>query len=489
MMSVMRMSFAAFLLMPAVVCADAGFEGLTKAVPDGANTVLAIDVDRILTTDMARTNGWGNPENGDNRPTYLPPEAAKVIVAAQVDPMNRFQQAWEVAVISLKEPLPMRLIAKAEGGYTDTINGKTAAWTPSDAYFIELNESTLGLVHPANKQAVSRWIDDQEQGTLELSSYLQAAVTEVATGPQFMLALDTTDAIPAHRVHERLTESEVITKNKLDLDQMTTLFSSLRGVKMGITISDKAQASARVEFGMSVPFNAEVGKAFVLGALTNLEAEIPGIDGWDFRIDHDAIVADGELSVPGLRRILSLLEIPSTKFSSLKGEDTESEGSPDEIAKKSLAYYKSVTKLVEDLQGHSKSSRGDNFWFDRYAKKIDRLPILDVDPDLLDFGQKTAETLRVMSGARKSANISAGVSRTNIAASSDDYRGDGYSRYNYNYRGSGYNNARSQQKSQNAANKRFQATATNRKIEGFRLIENAAYELRRTMTERYGIEF
>jgi len=485
--------FAALLLMPSGVHADAEFEGLAKLVPDGANTILAIDVDRILETEMARTNGWGRPENAGNRPTYLPPEASKVIVAAQVDPLNRFRQSWEAALIGLKEQIPMRLVAKAEGGYTDTINGKTAAWTPSNAYFIELDEATLGVVSPANKQAVSRWIDDQNKGGSELASYLEYAVNDVATGPQFMLALDAADSIPVHRLHERLTESEVVAANKLNVEQMITLFSTLRGLKLGITISDKAMASARVEFGVTVPFDADIGKAFVLAAMTNMEAEIPGIEEWSFSIDHDAIVAEGELSVAGLRRVLSLLEMPTTKFSSLQDEETDSEGSADNIAKKTLAYYKSITGLIEDLRGHSKSSRGDNFWFDRYARKIERLPILHVDADMLDFGQNTAETLRVMSGARKSANISAGVSRTNIAAS-----GGGYNNYDYRYGGYGYrrnsgrgygSRARGEQRAQNAANKRFQATATNKKNEGFRLIENASYELRRTMTERYGIEF
>jgi len=350
MMSMFRLMFAALLLMPSGVHADAEFEGLAKLVPDGANTILAIDVDRILETEMARTNGWGRPENAGNRPTYLPPEASKVIVAAQVDPLNRFRQSWEAALIGLKEQIPMRLVAKAEGGYTDTINGKTAAWTPSNAYFIELDEATLGVVSPANKQAVSRWIDDQNKGGSELASYLEYAVNDVATGPQFMLALDAADSIPVHRLHERLTESEVVAANKLNVEQMITLFSTLRGLKLGITISDKAMASARVEFGVTVPFDADIGKAFVLAAMTNMEAEIPGIEEWSFSIDHDAIVAEGELSVAGLRRVLSLLEMPTTKFSSLQDEETDSEGSADNIAKKTLAYYKSITGLIEDLR-------------------------------------------------------------------------------------------------------------------------------------------
>lgn len=494
-----RVCIPAIFLLSQVVGGASEFDDLAKALPVGANTVLLIDADRILSTEMAKANGWGDTEKAADRPLYLPAEAEKVIVAAQVDPMNRFSQSWEAAVISLNESMPMRLIAKAEGGYTDTINGKQAAWTPSDSYFIQLDDDTLGLMHPANKQAAARWIDGQQKAGSTLSSYLQEAVDGMALGPHFVLALDTKDAIPAHRIHQKLTESEtgLVAKHKLDLDTTVELFTSLQGVTLDITLSDKAQAEARIQFERTVMFGADVAKEFVLSSLTSLGADIPGVDAWTFRVEHESIIAEGELPLPGLRRILSMVEIPTTKFSSLKDENTETEGSAEEIASKSLAYYQSATKLIEDLERHSKSSSGDNYWFDRYAKKIERLPILHVDADLLNFGQKTAETLRVMSGARKSANLSAGVSQANIGASSGDgYSGSyrsGYGRYGNYYRGSGYasssSRASAQQRSQNAANKRFQRTATSKKIEGFRLINDASYELRRKMTERYDIEF
>ena len=178
--------------------------------------------------------------------------------------------------------------------------------------------------------------------------------------------------------------------------------------------------------------------------------------------------------------------IPSTKFSSLKEQNTD-EASGDDMAQNSLAYFKSITKLTDDLEKNSKSSRGDNYWMDRYAQKIDRLPILHVDPELLDFGQKTVETLRLMSGARKNANMSAGVRSSNIVSS-----GGSYNSYSYGYGNSGYYNGRANARatlsSVNTAKLEERAGASSKKIEGFRLIKNATSEMRRKMTERYNIE-
>ncbi|MCP4787931.1 MAG: hypothetical protein GY903_34430 [Fuerstiella sp.] len=391
--------------------------------------------------------------------------------------------------MGLKESLPMRLIAKAEGGYTDTIQGMEAAWVPSDAYFVEIAPKTMGLMHPANRQAVSRWAETQKtRATSPLSDYLLGAVSAVKTGPQIVLALDVQNSVQPHRVHQSLSQSEVVQKQKLDVDEITAVITSMKGLKLRVTITDKARGSLQVDFGKPVTFNERAAKGLLLGALTNLQTELPGVEDWDVKVSGNTILCSGDTEPDALRRILSMLEIPTTKFSSLKEQDTN-EATGDVMARNSLAYFKSITKLTDDLEKNSKSSRGDNYWMDRYAQKIDRLPILHVDPDLLDFGQKTVETLRVMSGARKSANMSSGVRQSNIVSSG----GGGYDGYNNGYRNSGYYNgranARSTMSAMNTAKLEEAAGASSTKIEGFRRINNATSEMRRLMTERYNIEF
>ena len=53
--------------------------------------------------------------------------------------------------MNLTEPLSMRSIARAEGGYLDKIGGVDCAWTPSDPYFVALEAKQLGVVFPANR--------------------------------------------------------------------------------------------------------------------------------------------------------------------------------------------------------------------------------------------------------------------------------------------------------------------------------------------------
>ena len=468
------------------------FDGLARKLPAGTNVLLAIDVEKVLSAPMAVQNNWGNRADDGSRPVYLPQEADKVLVAAQVDPARGFLRAWEAAVMGLKESLPMRLIAKAEGGYTETIQGMKAAWVPSDAYFFEIEPKTMGLMHPANRQAVSRWAASQKSRvTSPVSDYLLGAVSAVKVGPQIVLALDTQDVVQAHRMHQSLSQSEVVRKQKLNVDEITSVMTSMRGLKLRVTITDVARGSLQVDFDKPVTFNDRAAKGLLLGALTNLQAELPGVEDWDVKVSGNTILCSGDTEPDALRRILSMLEIPSTKFSSLKEQDTD-EATGDVMAQNSLAYFKSITKLTADLEKNSKSSRGDNYWMDRYAQKIDRLPILHVDPDLLDFGQKTVETLRLMSGARKNANMSAGIRSSNIVSSGGGGYG-GYGGYNYGYGNSGYYNgranARATMSAANTAKLEERAGASSTKIEGFRLIDNATSEMRRKMTERYNLEF
>ena len=487
MLKIILGSMACLSLVTTTFATD--FDELAGKVPDGANVLLVIDSDRVLASEMAIQNNWGGRVNDGNRPFYLPQEADKVLVAAQVDPVRDFARAWEVAVMGLKETLPMRLVAKAEGGYTDTIHGLNAAWVPSDAYFLEVNPEIMGLMHPANRQAVSRWAERQQNGTeTQVSPFLLAGIEAAEAGPQIVLAIDLQDAAQPHRLQQRLSESDVATKAKLNMNELVDVLSSIKGIVFKITLTDKATSEVQIDFGKDINFNESIAREMTLGALKRLGAELPGVDKWKFTVSGSSVMCRGLLDSDGLRRVLSFVEIPSTKFSSLKGQDTE-KSSEEDMAENSLAYFQTITKMLEDLKKNSGSYSGDSRWFDRYADRIDRLPILHVDPELLDFGQNTAQTLRVMSGARKDANMRSGVRQTNMMASSGGYNG-----YNYSYGGSGYSgntrtNVRSTITSANAVKTQEIAGASATKIEGFRLIDNATLEIRRTMTERYNREF
>ena len=172
--------------------AETPFDNLLRRVPSGANAVMVIDVTAVHSSPLAVREGWKDQHEAEyvKRPLILPPEAERMILAAQMDASQNLRQDWELAVMTLTEDFSMRAAARAEGGYVDEIDGKPAAWTPSDAYFVSLEPKVLGIMHPANRQAVNRWVassDDNRQ--VLVSSYLSSAAALVTKQTPIVMAL------------------------------------------------------------------------------------------------------------------------------------------------------------------------------------------------------------------------------------------------------------------------------------------------------------
>ena len=475
------LSLASILILSAT-CMASEFDELVQYIPRGANGVMAIDVAKTLDSPLAKKNGWDKKfsDGRADRPLHLPPEADKVLAVAQFDIVRDLRRNWDVALFGLTESIPLKFVARAEGGYMDSVEGVDAAWIPSDAYVLTAGENALLMQAPANRQAVGRWLSSHKSGkTSEMSEYLGLAVATVKRTPHIVMALDTTNALQSHRIEQRFKDSKFLKKHSLELEQVTELVTGLRGILLEISFTDKASATARIDFSQSVPFNGTVAKDFVLGALDARQMSLPGVESWNCTIADKSIVLYGDLTMDSLRRLLSLMEPPSTKFSSLKDANVE-EATGDDMAKNSLAYFQSTQALMKDLRQKAGSHNSDAYWIDRYTTKIDHLPILHVDDDLLEYGQNLSETLRVMSGSRKAARLEGGSAARNELSSG----GSGYGYGNYSY-----SSPSSRAMSARNAIANSEASGSSTKIQGWNLIDNATAEVRREMTKRYDVEF
>ncbi len=462
------------------------FPTLVAKVPGSANAIMVIDADAILASGIAKKNHWEKrfADGSADRPLYLPPEADKVVVAAQFDIVRGFARTWEVALMGMKEPFSMSLVARAEGGSTDTISGVNVAWLPSDAYFVEVDAQTLGLMAPADRQALARWANNARKPVSgQISPYLKSASGLVSKGTQAVLAIDTADAIQLHRVRARLEQSELA--KSLDVEATAQLISQMKGIVLQMRFADKVLADARIDFAAPVMLSETAAKSLVLHAMDSMGMSLPGTEDWKCSVTGNTITMSGELVPESLRRVFSLMELPSTKFSSLKDQPVE-ESSQDDTAKLSLKYFHSVDTLVTDLKERTKSSNSsDSYWVGRYATKIDRLPILNVDDDLLNYGEKLSETLHIMSGSRRMSNLQGDINargERSTGGFSGSVDGYGYSAYNYT-------SPRAAETAAQNATANATAAGTSVKIQGWNLIEEATQEIRRSMTKRYSIEF
>ncbi|MFI4851650.1 MAG: hypothetical protein ACIAZJ_21235 [Gimesia chilikensis] len=461
---------------------EAQFEDLLNRIPANANSIVLIDVSRMHASTLARKEGWLKKHEAAyvERPIYLPPEAAKIVVAAQLNFADSLDQNWELAVMDMQEPIPMRSIARAEGGYVDSINGLHAAWAPSDAYFVRLSTSVMGVMHPANRQAVSRWADFGRKNTnLVISSYLNQATKVVrANGPQIAMAIDLKDIVLPHKREEYLKHSKVLNGKEQSAERLAEFLDGIQGATFSVEVGSQAVGELRIDFNSDTAILSQSAKPMVLEIVDELGIHLDDLEKWKVELKGKSIILSGTLSSDGMRRVFSILEIPSTKFSELKDEIVTVD-SPDNVAQASLTYFKSVSVLTDDLRKYLRSNRDNHsIYSERYARKIDRLPILNVDEDLLTWGSKVAETLRGVALAKRAAGVRTGVRNAGV-----------YGNYSYSYDGNNYYGVRSNSSVRFQNRTEEQAQATGVRFNSWKEIEDSTAEIRREMTKRYQIEF
>ncbi len=485
-----------FFLMIALVTAPtsvawaAPFDELLTRVPESANTLVLIDVATTLKAPVAEEQGWGKKLELAyvERPIFLPPEANKLVMAALLRSNDDFSRLWELAVMELSEPMSMRSIARSEGGYVDQINGIVSAWTPSDAYFVSLSENILGVMFPAERQFVSHWVDFTQKNTEnQLSDYLKTAAMLANNKVPILLAIDLQDVVSPHEVAARLQESQLIKKTGISTEKVAAIFSSLQGAILRVAVGKDVQGQLRIDFAEPVAPIKSIAKELVLKTLDNLGAPINDLADWKVEIEEKAITMRGPLSKDSQRRVFSIVEIPSTKFSTLKdadaGPEMSKQISESKIRETSLTYFRSVQVLFKDLRRDMRGNKAVAAVMERYARKIDRMPILNVDNELLDYGSNVATALRSVALSKRQGGIQAGVGTAGMGYSS--YSAGYYGNNDYTHKTGAVRSAADR----TAIKARALAASRNARVEGKKLIEDSTAAIRRQMTQKYGVEF
>ncbi|HEX6987750.1 MAG TPA: hypothetical protein VF170_20385, partial [Planctomycetaceae bacterium] len=420
-----------------------GFSPLFRYVPEGANAALFIDADALQKTPFAKEQGWFEKRGDSGRPLYIPSEAQRIIVASRVDPAGRLAPQWEVALLRLSSPVDAAAAARAEGGYVDQLAGREVVWTPSEAYLIPFEPQTLGQYSPGDRQAAARWVTavaPPARPTGGLTDYLKTASASAGPKAPVVMAFDLADAFPPHDMRSAVMSSQDLKVDDARRKAIADALVSIKGVTILLEVDDAAHATARFDFGGKVDAFRGLEKEILTAVLEAAGAALPNADGWHVHSVGNAVTARGDMTSSGLRRLLSLIEVPTTKFSSL----ADAKPAPDEkqvAAEASRQYFRTVTSLLDDLRESLGDTKGNEaLYMERYAKKIDRLPILNVDDELLAWGGSVAETLRGGSLSVRGAGLRTGVRQASM-----------YGAYQYSYDGYGYYGAQTTESARSQA--------------------------------------
>jgi hypothetical protein len=488
-----------FFAVPYVPAAEPGpYDDLLQWIPEKANVLLLMDIYELHKSPLGKQEDWAKKHTRTSLGSFgsLSPNMTKVVMAAQLNP-STLHYDWEAGVFQLDQGIKVKDLSQVVSGTLDSVGGKPIVLSPRNAYFVQFKDWVIGMMRPANRQAMAQWVRfARPTGRVVLSPYLTQAQETAGNDPrpQIVTAVDLSDVMDPEGLRNRLKKSN--TCKDIDIQEATKLFTGLKGVTLTIKVVDTIQGELHVDFSDRPDILKSVAKPLLLDAVDSMGMAIEDLDNWAAKVEGKSIVLSGSLTERGARMMLCpLLHPPAT--ATIVNEQSESSGllKSQSEASASQRYFNSVRTMLDDLQQQKvKTYKQQSYWYYQFAGKIDELPILNVDPDLMKYGSSVSTTLRGLSNLSTNVNVAQEGIRMNMGETlvsvppSGYYYGNGYG-WGYGWGSPGYTTSVNNYglgsnmiaKSAGAANAIVAQTWQN--------IEQATSQIRQQMTQKYQVEF
>ena len=475
----MRQAIACSLFVVAVAgfgesISGAEFPALLKRVPGDSNVLVLVDADRLFASPMAQELGWKKKltQDASQRPLLLPPSAHKLIRAMSIDIPTQ-QTTFEITLLEASKGVTLSTIAQKHQGYLEKIANVETAWLPQGAYGVKLGNDLFGFMFPANRQQLSRWLRERSG---QVSPYLLESTREMkARGPQLVVAIDLEDAIDSVDLDARLEPFASLGNPNPDIKAVKSVIESIRGARLAVTFDKEASGRLIVDFELDAAPLGPIARELILEVLSNRGLLFDESEEWKAAIEKKQLTFGGKLGDSGLMRLSSLLELPTDLI-----DDQEAETDADNpMLYATQAHYKAVQALLDDLFGKKKQSFGQYAqWAEQYAKKIDRLPLVNVDKDMQQYSARVSELLRDGAVAFKGVGIRSAGRQSQVWTS-------GYVTYGY-YGWRNYNASGEQKRSIRGEERARGATDA---AQMKQMIDEESGAIRKVMADRYKVNF
>jgi hypothetical protein len=486
------MVLAAFVMANPLVAGP--FDKLLNRVPDYANAIVLINVKGLHQCRLGMKEDWAKKHEDDYRAdvVHIPPTVDRVLLATQLNP-GALADSSVIAVADLSEPVNMERVARKEDGSLDQVAGKRVVLSRRDAYFVEFSPQSVGTMRPANRQELTRWLKfAQKNARPAVSSYLRDAVENPDAPYQVLMAVDLTDFFDPQNVKRCLALSRVMSAKRDYADTMAKTIMGLKGMRLTIQVDNAIRGKLTFDFAEPALVVADLVKPLFLEWLGEKSASIDDLEAWTAHPEGKSIVLEGKLSKVGAKQILSLIPAPMPRVESAGAPGSDSEGA-DPKAVASKRYFKAISSLLDEARAMLGDKRASfhkiAFWHEKYSKEIDELPMLNVDPDLLTYGQKMSSMLRALAQSLRGVDISTAVlQKYKTSATVVD---GGYAYYGGYYGGyyppAVYDTNNYAQIKSVQDQMAFQGVQARDQV--WRMIDDSTVAIRRQMVEKYKIEF
>lgn len=480
-------SLTLFVVIAAAVspaAAQTGFKDLLPRMPEDANALVLIHARRLRESDFARDFAAKTLRGATQANQYVVPrdEIERLVLAAEFT--DQLTPVWETSVIETNQTLSLAAMAAQGSGQKASLADLDALKLNTNSYLVQFAPKLYGAYVPANRQKATRWVERAEAAKeVRLTSYLsKIAEYPETTGTEVMLALDLAGMIDVNRVRNSLAKSETLkNRSQVNKESLAHIIASIEGVALGVKATDTLNGKLRVDFGTDPGIMAEFAKPLLLEKLGDLGLMIEDFESWEGSIRGNTFYLGGDLSPTGLRRVLSLIDPPSIPALPPQPKDMPSASELDPMALPSQRYFREITALLDEMSDRSNLKYAKQFsWYDKHARKISQLSMVNVDPDLMNYGLATATALRSMAFNLRNQAAEASQYSNNRTTTWNAY-GDWWNGYFVTYD--------TQPAEREKAEKMAKMYGTMSYAETVQNVGNMTAQMRAKMVERYKIDF
>ena len=387
---------------------------LLPMVPEGANTIAVLRVKDLTGSPRGLRENWAEKHEQEflDGTLTIPPWVTSIVRTSYFRPGMQGGE-WSSILLPLPEAANLDQIAEREKVEIQQISGHAAVLSPRrNGYFVMLKGASegpgriLGGLTPATRQEVSRWIQEIQQGDAGVSDYLSKAAS--TPDAQLVMAIDLHELLDPIHIRYRLEGSPVVKEHPGTRAALTIDLQSLTGAKLAVRVGEETSALITVDFARAPGEEGKLIKPLLVELLNDMGAPLDELPDAKVGVVGQSVLMEMPLSDTSLRRILSLITAPPTHAGTGRSVAATTQPSPptpnnsrarEVTVPASKRYFKTIDRCINDLHRAYSSGKAYNNtaqWHDNFARRIEEIPPVGVDPELLKFGQRMADDLRAL---------------------------------------------------------------------------------------------
>ena len=447
-------------------------------LPSDVNAVARINVSDLYKSPVATKENWfkKSTEAFVQQELFVPPGTQQIVMGAELDLSRGLEATRKYSIIVPDKEMTLQRLTGWLPGTLEKVDGKTVGNFGKDGYVADSGDGSWLTSSGSNRQTVVRWLKNGPgKSANQISPYLKSALESQGTTAQAILAIDLKDNFSESKLVGQLRETDWF-KSEADITTVAQALESAEGITISLIFDEARTGKVSIEFGKDAGVLSPVLEKLVDAVVEHVGGAPEDFVEWKWKAIGRHVTGTGPLTAGRGRRLLSVLDPPSIT-QSIPATPTEPPPSKEESASKvSLKYSKSLQTLLSDLRANLKSvNHNYTMYYEQYARKIDALPTLNVDSELLDFAGRVSSSFRYQSQNIRMNNIGRGT-RVAEAASSSYVSSYG------TYYAAGPNTALAIGAEANQASKGVVFAE-------WKQIEDGLVTVRRKMTEKYKVQF